>query len=305
MLLELGSFLDIEAIILEIRKRWRYSNLEPHQAESANTISSINEPSNDPNIALNKDADKQKIRHGTLQAADQLRRVRGFHFGKQDELLPHEEGSVLLGTDSGISISRRSSVTSLVSCRTPLSDLYTDDAVTPAEVSVTEDASQNVSTDPSFADRLWSRFKDAAYRQWNKQPQGQQHLEPCWILVSIIEPFTQVLRSLDVPCPSSITSYKQASYFPETDTFFLPCVAGGPFEVAAAEVDQGRWIEVTPAKFWKFRESALKELRETGKLQWRKVDRWGKKWEEGWWKGEGRPKWNQGARRWRCEAVRC
>ena len=65
-------------------------------------------------------------------------------------------------------------------------------------------------------------------------------------------------------------SYQSTSYLPETDTFFLPYVVGGPLEVLASQVENDGYIAIGPQRVWDFRESALKELRETGKLHWRR-----------------------------------
>jgi len=296
MLLQLGVLLDYQAILHWVWRRRRYSTYKKEETECDATASSIMF-SKDANNTFNKEIDKLEARLETFRRSAQIVQVRGFHFGKQDERLPHDESFALLGTDSDASSLQRSSLTSDVSYRTPSSSLYTGDEATLAEAPASPDSSN--------ANRLWYWVKETTHGLWNKPPPNQQYLEPCWILVSIVEPLPRNLRSLDIPCPSSLSSYKQTSYFPETDTFFLPSVAGGPFEVAAAEVEHSRWITVSPEKFWRFRESALKELRETGKLHWRRMDRWGKTWQEAWWRGEERPEWDQEARKWDCSVVRC
>lgn len=53
-----------------------------------------------------------------------------------------------------------------------------------------------------------------------------------------------------------------------------------------------------PEEFWDFRESAVKEMTETGRLHWRKTDRWGRGWEEGKLEGDCWPTWNDEEGRW-------
>lgn len=293
MLLQLGAFLDYRAILTWIYRRRGYKQQATEYHPTASSITS----SNDTNNALNKEIDKLEARLETFRRRAQIVQVRGFHFGKLDERLPHEESSALLGSDSEASSLQRSSLASDASYRTSLSSLHASDEATLAEAPAARGS--------SHVDRLWCLAKEISHRLWSKQLPEEQYLEPCCMLVSIVEPLKPALRSLDVPCPSSIASYKQTSYFPETDTFYFPLMAGGPFEVTAAGAENGRWIEVGPKTFWRFRESALNELRETGKLHWRKLDRWGKTWQEGWWRGEERPVWDLGTKKWNDEIVRC
>lgn len=278
MLLQVGAFLDYQALLQWV---WRKRKYGVHRKEGTD---------HDVNDTLNKEVDLLEARLETFRRSAQLVQVRGFHFGKEDERLPHE----LLGEESEASSLQRDSWSSKGTYDTLLSSLHASDEGILAEA-----------PDISSADRLWSFVRETAHGLWSKPPSVEQYPEPCGFTVTIVEPLTPSLRSLDVPCPSSITSYKQTSYFPETDTFFLPSVAGGPFEVPAAEAEIGRWIDVDPKKFWKFRVSALKELRETGKLHWRKVDRWGKTWQEGWWRGEERPVWDVETKKWDSDVVRC
>lgn len=296
MLLQLGAFLDYQAILHWVWRRRRYGAHQKEETEYDTTASSIM-ISKDANNTFNKEIDRLEARLETFRKRAQIVQVRGFHFGKQDERLPHDESFALLGTDSEASSLQRSSLTSDLSHRTSSTSLYIGDEATLAEALALPDSSN--------VDRLWSFVRETAHGLWKKPPPYQQYLEPCGITVWTIERLPRNLRSLDIPCPSSLSSYKHTSYFPETDTFFLPSVAGGPFEVAAAEAEHSRWITVSPERFWKFRESALKELRETGKLHWRRMDRWGKTWQEAWWRGEERPEWDQEARKWDCSVVRC
>ena len=304
MLIRFGALLHPQGIIREIYRRWRHGHLEPDLPESASTVLSSWRGRNISRNVLNQEIDELEARLAAFQKEDQVRRVRGYHFGRTDELLPLDEVSRLLITQSEASSSQRSSWISLVSYSTPPSSAFSGDEVELIKETATEKDDQDASRLILNADQLRPWLKNAAHRFWNKPPAKDEYLEPCSILVSIIEPLPQTFRSLDVPCPSSVTSYKQSSYLPETDTFFLPVVAGGPFEIAATEAEFGRWIEVTPEKFWKFRSSALRELKETGKLHWRKVDRWGKGWQEGWWRGKERPLWDQGTKKWVCEVLR-
>lgn len=296
MLLQLGAFLDYQAILTWIYRKRSYSAHKKEETEYHTTASSITS-SNDANHTFNEEIDKLEARLETFRRRAQIVQVRGFHFGKLDERLPHEESSALLGSDSEASSFQRCSLASDVSYRTFLSSLHASDEATLAEAPASRDS--------SHVDRLWCLAKEISHRLWSKQLPDQQYLEPCWITVTVVEPLPRNLRSLDIPCPSSLCSYEQTSYFPETDTFFLPSVAGGPFEVAAAEGEHSRWMHISPDKFWKFRESARKELKETGKLHWRKVDRWGRTWQEAWWRGEERPEWDREARKWDCSVVRC
>jgi len=296
MLLQLGALLNYQAILQWVCRRRRYGAFKREEFQYNTTAASIIF-SNDAETTFDEEIDKLEARLETFRKRAQIVQVRGFHYGKEDERLPHEESFPLLGTDSEASSLQRSSLTSDVSYRIPSSSLYTGNETPLAETPASRATSKT--------NRLWCLGQEISHRLWNKQPPDQKYLEPCWILVSVVEPLTPPLRSLDIPCPSSIASYKQTSYLPETDTFYFPFVAGGPFEVAAAEAEYGRWIEVDPKKFWKFRESALKELRETGKLHWRKLDRWGKTWQEGWWRGQERPVWDVDTKKWRSEIVRC
>ena len=306
MLIRLEALLHPQGIIRELYRRWRYGQSEPDLPESASTVlSSWRERDVSRNV-LNGEIDELEARLAAFQKEDQVRRVRGYHFGRTDELLPLDEVSTLLVVaQSEVSSSQRSSWTSSVSYSTPSTSRFSGDEVKLIEQTATEQNDQDASRPIFNAAQLQSWLKDATHRFWKKPPAKDEYLDPCSILVSIIEPLPQTFRSLDVPCPSSVTSYKKPSYLPETDTFFLPFVAGGPFEIAATEAGYGRWIEVTPEKFWRFRNSALIELKGTGKLHWRKVDRWGKGWQEGWWRGDARPLWDQGTRKWVCEGLRC
>ena len=305
MLIRLEALLHPQGIIRELYRRWRYGHLEPDLPESASTVLSSWRERNISRNVLNQEIDELEARLAVFQKEDQVRRVRGYHFGRTDELLPLDEISTLLVAQSELSSSQRSSWISSVSYSTPSSSVFSSDEVKLIEETVTEKDDQDAFRPIFNVDQLRSWLKDATHGFWDKHSAKDEFLKPCSILVSIIEPLPQTSRSLDVPCPSSVTSYKQSSYLPETDTFFLPFVAGGPFEIAATEAEYGRWIEVTPHKFWKFRHSALRELKETGKLHWRKVDRWGKGWQEGWWRGEERPLWDQSTRKWVCEVLRC
>ena len=106
------------------------------------------------------------------------------------------------------------------------------------------------------------------------------------------------LRSLDIPTASSVKNYECCTYFPETDTHFVPDEEGGPFEIPAARGENQMWLKPYPEQFWDFRSSALEELKHTGKLHWRKVDRWGIPWEESRWMEDVRPVWNPKRKMW-------
>lgn len=307
MQLQLGAFVDLQGIIQANYRRWRYRDPESEKYKGELT-SLLNKSKDDLRNVLNKEIDKQEARIAALEKEDQRRRVHGHHFGKKDELLLHDETAALLATadSSEASSFQRSLWTFWQSHRTATSSVFTGDEVAPPEPSVSNTGNHRTSTSISNADRLWFwfRFKFTINSIWTKQPIKQDYLGPCWIVVSIKSPPPQAFRSLDIPCLSSVASYNQKSYFPETDTFFLPLAAGGPFEVAATEIEKGRWIELTDEKVWKYRESALEELMLTGGLHWRKVDRWGRGWQEGRWREVERPTWDQAAKKWRCEVMR-
>lgn len=131
-----------------------------------------------------------------------------------------------------------------------------------------------------------------------KLPENPQWLSPKRIAVRIKRPLPPHLRSLDVPVSSSTKSNKHCTYFPETDTHYLPEEEGGPFEVPAARGENLKWLKPYPEQYWVFRSSALKELKYTGKLHWRGTDRWGVPWDEGRWKEDVRPAWNAESRKW-------
>lgn len=123
-------------------------------------------------------------------------------------------------------------------------------------------------------------------------------LSPERIAIRIKLPLPPHLRSLDIPVASSVKNYECCTYFPETDTYFVPDEEGGPFEVPAARGENQTWLKPYPEQFWDFRSSALEELKHTGKLHWRKVDRWGIPWEESRWKEDVRPVWIPERKKW-------
>ena len=130
-------------------------------------------------------------------------------------------------------------------------------------------------------------------------PENHTWLPPEQIAVRIKLPLPRQFRSLDVPVASSVrNNYTCCTYFPETDTHFIPDEEGGPFEIPAARGENQMWLKPYPEQYWDFRSSALEELKHTGKLHWRKVDRWGVPWEESRWKEDIRPAWNPERRKW-------
>ena len=126
---------------------------------------------------------------------------------------------------------------------------------------------------------------------------------PAWlplngIAIRIKLPLPPHWRSLDIPVASSVKDYECCTYFPETDTHFVPDEEGGPFEVPAARGENETWFKPYPEQFWEFRNSALEELKFTGRIHWRKANRWGIPWEESRWKEDIRPVWNPKRKMW-------
>ena len=132
----------------------------------------------------------------------------------------------------------------------------------------------------------------------NCLPENQAWLSPKQIAIRIKLPLPRHFRSLDIPVASSVKDYMCCTYFPETDTHFVPDEEGGPFEIPAARGENEMWLKPYPEQYWEIRSSALEELKHTGKLHWRKVDRWGILWEESRWKEDIRPVWNPERKRW-------
>ncbi|KAL8791718.1 MAG: hypothetical protein Q9195_005725 [Heterodermia aff. obscurata] len=129
-------------------------------------------------------------------------------------------------------------------------------------------------------------------------PDDQAWLSPKNMAIRIKLPLPPHLQSLDIPVASSVRNYQCCTYFPETDTHFVPDEEGGPFEVPAARGESQIWLKPYPEQYWDFRSSALEELKQTGKLHWRKVDRWGIPWEESRWTEGVRPVWNPEKKKW-------
>ena len=129
-------------------------------------------------------------------------------------------------------------------------------------------------------------------------PENSTWLSPKRIAIRIKLPLPPYFRSLDVPVASTVKNYECCTYFPETDTHFVPDEEGGPFEIPAARGENQTWLKPYPEQYWDFRSSALEELKHTGKLHWRKVDRWGIPWEEGRWKEDIRPVWIPERKKW-------
>jgi len=110
------------------------------------------------------------------------------------------------------------------------------------------------------------------------------------------------LRSRDVPF-TAYNPYRSATYFPETDTHYITNKVGGPHEIRASIPGNERWVQ--PAgRHWLFQESALRELRETGRLHWRERDQRGYRWEEGDWTGEARPNFDLERQKWDHSTMR-
>lgn len=118
--------------------------------------------------------------------------------------------------------------------------------------------------------------------------------------------------SADTPAASSTKSSLIATYFPETDTYYVPASAktrtwdGSPaYEVWVANYDNPTERHSFPEEFWTFRDSALKELMTTGRCHWRRTDRWGRLWEDGRWEiGDLWPVWNDRLRVWNHSDIR-
>lgn len=118
----------------------------------------------------------------------------------------------------------------------------------------------------------------------------------------------------DTPAASSTKSVLNATYFPETDTYYIPATAhtrtlGGSspsaYEVCVANYDNPTERHSFPEEFWAFRDSALEELMTTGRCHWRPTDRWGRLWEEGRWEiGDLWPVWNDRLRVWDHSDIR-
>ena len=105
-------------------------------------------------------------------------------------------------------------------------------------------------------------------------------------------------RSLDLPNFWSAMTDRKGTYIPETDSHFFPLEVGGPFEIPAARGQSQSWIKPLPDCFWSFRSSALEELRTTGRLSWRRRDRWGDPWEKSRWKDDVRPNFDPRTSKW-------
>ena len=118
----------------------------------------------------------------------------------------------------------------------------------------------------------------------NELSENSTWLSPKRMAIRIKLPLPPHWRSLDIPVASSVKNYECCTYFPETDTHFVPDEEGGPFEVPAARGENERWFKPYPEQFWEFRSSALDELKFTGRIHGRKADRWGIPWEESWWR---------------------
>lgn len=129
-------------------------------------------------------------------------------------------------------------------------------------------------------------------------PEDPQWVSPQRIAIRVIRPLPPHLQSLDVPVPSSVKSYKNCTYFPETDTHYVPAGRGGPFEVLATGAESLKWLKPYPEQYWVFRSSALRELKQTGRLHWRETDRWGVPWEESRWNEDARPIWDPEKKTW-------
>lgn len=304
-----GALIDWHVIFLVAGRRWKSPRHETDSSESNSLASSEIRRSTEIHDALNKEIDKQVVRLDrirALQKEDHLHAVRGVHYGNKSEQLLLGNESASPSIESGTPSTQRSSLMTRLSLFTLRSSVYANSDEAPLlDSPATEKNGQDGISVSTYVGRVRDWIRTSAPVCWVQPIHSNRYLEPCAIVVTIVEPLPQRFRSLDIPSPSSISSYEQSSYLPETDTFFLPDVAGGPFEILAAEVRRGRWIEASPRKFWKFRESALRELKETGKLHWRKVDRWGLSWQDGWWRGDDRPVWDVEGKKWRDEVVRC
>lgn len=126
-------------------------------------------------------------------------------------------------------------------------------------------------------------------------PKNPKWVSPKRIAIRSIRPLPPHLRSLNVHVPSSIKTYTNSTYFPETDTHYVPEGKGGAFEILAAGAESLKWLKPYPEQYWASRSSTLKELKQTGRLHWRETERRGEKSRS---KEDARPGWDPERKKW-------
>ena len=95
-------------------------------------------------------------------------------------------------------------------------------------------------------------------------------------------------RCRDQAIPRPGKGPDNAFWFAETDTMYVPASMGGPADIPMSREGMKYFIPIEEykiplmslGKFWEIRKKTLEELRTTGKLADRDVDRWGRPWGE-------------------------